>query len=258
MLTSEISAEMLLEYLYPGMEKEWRVNAAGSFYRNYQPDVKDLDSRTGEITLARNGFVQLLPSTFISPRNELLSRGAKQQAEVVKERKQRLQEAFKPFDTFSFRKRLDIERQTSALLEQKLSFILRTFFGVDMDALESPLVRKAAALLPYVRTYRGDLRIIRDMISSITGYEVVQDLSHRYSERESFIAWLPEVRFEILVPGLTPLQYAEKVAEIGPFADFIREWFMPYDVYTDIVIRDPDRGKRLGEGAMLDYNGKLK
>ncbi len=113
-MVAEISAEMLLEYLYPGMEDQWKVNNCGGFYRNYQSDIKSLDSKNGEISLSRNGYLHFLPSTFISPRDEIISKkNRKEQSEKLKERQQILSEAFKPLDTFAFRKRLEIERNTS-------------------------------------------------------------------------------------------------------------------------------------------------
>lgn len=257
-MVTEVSAEMLLEYLYPGLENQWRVNDCGGFYRNYQPDIKSLDPGSGEISLSRNGFLHLLPPTFISPRDEIVSeKNRRVTSEKLKERRQILSEVFKPLDTFAFRKRLEIEKKTSELLEMKLDFILKTFFGVDYQTVESPLVRKAAVILPYVALYRGNLHMIKDMIASILDCRVKMDLSHRYSERESFLAWMPEVRFIAFIPGLDPQTYREKMAELAPFTEFVREWFMPYDVHTEILVREGrDRSQTAG-GTMLDYNGKL-
>lgn len=257
-MVAEISAEMLLEYLYPGMEDQWKVNNCGGFFRNYQSDIKSLDPKNGEISLSRNGYLHFLPSTFISPRDEIISKkNRKEQSEKLKERQQILSEAFKPLDTFAFRKRLEIERNTSELLEIKQNFILKTFFGIDYQTIESPLVRKAAVVLPYIGIYRGNLRMVKDMIASILDCTVRVDLSHRYSERESFLAWMPEVRFIAYIPGLDPQTYAEKTAELVPFTEFVREWFMPYDVHTEILIREGRDRTQATEGTMLDYNGKL-
>lgn len=257
-MVDEISAEMLLEYLYPGMENQWIVGNCGGFFRNYQPDIKLLDPKSGEINLSRNGYLHLLPSTFISPRDEIVSRkNRKEQSEKLMLRRQILSEAFKPLDTFAFRKRLEIEKNTSALLEIKLNFILKTIFGIDYQAIESPLVRKAAVILPFVSLYRGNLRMIKDMISSILDCPVHVDMSHRYSERESFLAWMPEVRFVAYIPGLDSVAYREKTAEIAPFTEFLREWFMPYDVYTEILVREGLDRSHATDGTMLDYNGKL-
>lgn len=257
-MVAEISAEMLLEYLYPGMENQWKVTNCGGFYRNYQPDVKSLDPASGEISLSRNGYLHLLPPTFISPRDEIVSgKNRKEQYERLKKRKQILSEAFKPLDIFAFRERLEIEKKTSELLEMKLNFILKTFFGVDYQAIESPLVRKAAVILPYISLYRGNMRLIKDMIASILDCPVQVDLSHRYSERESFLAWMPEVRFIVCIPGLDPRTYREKTAELAPFTEFLREWFMPYDVHTEILVREGRDRSQTDGGTMLDYNGKL-
>ena len=43
---AEASAEMLLNYLYPEVERKWIAHGEGSFYRNYTNDLLDFDDET--------------------------------------------------------------------------------------------------------------------------------------------------------------------------------------------------------------------
>ena len=68
---SQISAEMLLNYLYPELGEKWIVRSAGTFYRNYNNDHLSVYEDTEEVVLARDGFLKLLPEALISDENEL-------------------------------------------------------------------------------------------------------------------------------------------------------------------------------------------
>ena len=63
---SEASAEMLLNFLYPEVEKQWIAHGEGSFYRNYNSDLLDFDDETKEIWTARDTFLNLLPQGVIN------------------------------------------------------------------------------------------------------------------------------------------------------------------------------------------------
>ena len=58
---AEASAEMLLNYLYPEVERKWIAHGEGSFYRNYTNDLLDFDDETMDAWLARDTFLRLLP-----------------------------------------------------------------------------------------------------------------------------------------------------------------------------------------------------
>lgn len=68
---SEISAEMLLNFLYPEEVDQWVVKDKGTFYRNYTPDVLSVDKKNHYVALSRDGFVKLLPQGLITIDNEL-------------------------------------------------------------------------------------------------------------------------------------------------------------------------------------------
>ena len=56
-MLNEISAEMLLEQLYPELTEEWLVRCKGVFYRNYSSDAMQVDAEERQVELARDGFV---------------------------------------------------------------------------------------------------------------------------------------------------------------------------------------------------------
>ena len=115
----QISAEMYLERLYPELSKQWIMRARGTFFRNYTHDIIYVNPEKAQVVLSRNGYLKLLPQGLITPE---IGSGRKKK-ETPRERKRRvelLNEAFVPFDTFTFKRRLDIERKTSELLEDKL------------------------------------------------------------------------------------------------------------------------------------------
>ena len=55
-MLNEISAEMLLEQLYPELTEEWLVRCKGVFYRNYSGDAMRVDAEERQVELARDGF----------------------------------------------------------------------------------------------------------------------------------------------------------------------------------------------------------
>ena len=68
---AEASAEMLLNYLYPEVERKWIAHGEGSFYRNYTNDLLDFDDETMDAWLARDTFLRLLPQGVINNDNDL-------------------------------------------------------------------------------------------------------------------------------------------------------------------------------------------
>lgn len=257
-MLGEINAEMMLEYMYPGMDRRWVVKSKGRFYENYCGDAISLDTTSGEVELARDGFLKLLPNVLISDANELKGPDFEEKYKQVQNRKALLEDAFSPFDTFVFRQRLAIERNVSELLEEKIGFVLRTFFSLDIDKVTDPLVREAAVMLPFVIRLRGSLPLVRDLIASLTGNEVTIDLSHRHSLTESYLAWMPKVIFVVHVGGLDPEGYRSECDRLSALSEFITEWLMPYDVITEIIVRDVEPKDILSGSTMLDYNSKLR
>lgn len=258
-VNSEISAEMLLWYLYPDMPDKWKVKNLGTFYRNYNQDVISMKPDKGELILSRDGFLRYLPQGVVSSREELRSaRDFAAAYEKMNYRRHLLQEAFGPLDTFEFRHRLAIEREVSDLLHDKIKLLLKEYYNVDVDTVKDPLVRKALHWLPHVSHLRGRLPFVKLLLSSLLECEVVMDASHRFSESESNRAWLPEVRYYAIIPGLTAEEYRDRLESLEPLKEFICNWFIPFDIHFELEIR-PHRSEKYSPfDVVLDYNSDIQ
>ena len=199
----EASAEMLLNYLYPEVDKKWIAHGEGSFYRNYNSDLFDYDDETMEAWMARDTFLSLLPQGVINNDNDLKGEDAAEKFKKIQRRIRLLNEAFLPIDTNAFRQRLLVERQVSELLQNKLTYVLKEYFGIDLDMVESPLVKEAALMLPYISRSRGYFSLVGALLGALLHCQV-HTTTGRYSHTDTTLRWLPRVRFELLIPGLSP------------------------------------------------------
>lgn len=241
---AEIKAEMLLNYLFPEKTEVWIARHRSAFYRGYNQDILSLDEENDKLELARNGYLKLLPREMMAPGEE--ARNGKSFEEIGR-RIELVEEAFLPLDAFAFRNSLKIEKQVAELLEERFEYLLRTYFDIDIDKITNPMLRRAVTLLPSVSKHRGNLDYIRGMLKVIVGCEVMMSTG-KYSEGDSSKAWVPMVRYDLMIDGLTKTKYAKKLKEITPLVDFIREWYMPVEV--EMIVKIKGRGK----GNLLEYN----
>ena len=102
----EISAEMLLNFLYPELEEKWIAHHDGAFYRNYSRDVLSVEPEEEQVSLSRDGLLRLLPQGLLSPEGELRTGDPDERHDEIQQRLKVLSEAFLPFDSFAFRRRL--------------------------------------------------------------------------------------------------------------------------------------------------------
>lgn len=253
----EISAEMLLGYLYPELNERWVVKAEGTFYRTYNEDVMSADAGTGELQLSRDGYLHLLPDTLISDVSELKGKGM-ENYEAVMMRKRLLAETFVPLDTFAFRNNLHIEQKVSELLNEKIDFVLKKYFGVNLSAITNPYVKDAAMLLPYVSKKRGDIQFVKLLLGLLLECDVELDMSHRYSETDSTIDWMPMVRFNLLKQDMNREEYLEATDQLQPLIAFLTEWFIPIDMKVRISYRQHGLLQNANNDRLvLDYNTEL-
>ena len=253
----EASAEMLLNYLYPEVDKKWIAHGEGSFYRNYNSDLFDYDDETMEAWMARDTFLSLLPQGVINNDNDLKGEDAAEKFKKIQRRIRLLNEAFLPIDTNAFRQRLLVERQVSELLQNKLTYVLKEYFGIDLDMVESPLVKEAALMLPYISRSRGDFSLVGALLGALLHCQV-HTTTGRYSQTDTTLRWLPRVRFELLILGLSPEEFRTLNAEVQPLREFICEWFIPFEVKCDIVIKEHHSEQQVNTRLTLDYNMELK
>lgn len=252
----EVSAEMLLVYLYPELEQEWVVHNKGTFYRNYNPDILDIDAETRTVSLTRDGYLRHLPQALISKEDELKGGNIKEKYEEIQKRIRLLEEAFVPFDTFFFRARLKAERKVSELLNERLEYILQRYFGISLAKEANPYIREVAVLLPYVVHLKGNLDFVRRLLVCLFQCEV-QMQKGRYYMDDRISHWLPSVTYTLFIPGLTSETYREKNSLLVPLMEFIGEWFIPYEIHCKALIRDTKQHSKVKENLILNYNSTI-
>lgn len=258
-MNKEISAEMLLGYLYPEKEDQWKVSCKGSFYRNYNDDSIRLDPDAAYVELARDGFLKYLPDGLLADVDDLRKLRDKSDAyEKINFRRNLLTDAFSPLDNFNFRERLHLEKQVSSVLYDKVKIILQDYFDINLEGEQDPLVRKLMMWLPFISDYRGDLHFVKMLLKKLLECEVELDLSHRFSESDSSRAWLPEARYVAIIPDLGAEQFRECLERFAPLEAFIGEWFMPFDVNFVLDIRPHGSSERGAWKEILDYNCELQ
>ena len=253
---SQVRAEVLLNYLYPELEKDWMIQCKGTFFRNYNQDILALYEDEKKVSLARDGFLRLLPEGLLTKNDDLRGEDVAAKYQELEWRRELLNEAFSPFDTYIFRKKLFIERKASELLEQKLEYLLKEYFYFDLAAETNELVKEAATLLPFVSRWRGDFGFISNLLGALMNCEV-EMLVTRYSHLDTTICWLPQVRYNLLIPGLTPESYLKCTAELEPLVQFLKEWLIPFDVMCEVKIKEHKDSRAMAVERTLDYNTEL-
>ncbi len=254
---SEISAEMLLNFLYPEEIDQWVVKDKGTFYRNYTPDVLSVDAKARYVALSRDGFIKLLPQGLITTDNELKGDDFYDKYVALFNRKQLLQEVFKPIDCFTFRRRLHIERKVSQLLNDKATYLLKKFYHFDLSKEKNPYVKTLAMLLPNISKLRANFGVVRDLLQILVGCEVEMNTG-RYSEKDDTRCWLPWLKYDLLIDDLTTPQYNLLRKDMLELEQFINEWFMPFDVKCSLRIKQHGYPCKVEENLTLDYNTELK
>ena len=252
----EIRAEVLLNYLYPEVGDQWTVQNEGTFYRNYNSDLLTIDDEGLKAETARDSFIKLLPQGLITSDTDLKGEDSAEKFKQLQIKLRLLRETFKPIDTFRFRDSIFIEKQVDSLLQNKISYILNAYFGIDLDQIENRYVREAAILLPYVSKRRGDFGFVADILKVLFKCEVNMTTG-RYSHTDSTRQWLPMVRYELLIPSLSKDEYQEKDAELKPLKDFLQEWFIPVEVWCQIDIKEHDVQQQTNTRLILGYNTEL-
>lgn len=249
-MNKEISAEILLNYLYPERMEQWTATNRGTFYRNYNHDAMEVDLQQNNVQLARDGLLRLLPEgIFHNQRSK-----EEESEEQTKWRMMLLREAFVPVDSFHFRTQLQLENEVSNLLLEEWDFVREEVLGYTVTDTSYPEV---AHLLPLIRNYKGNLPFIQTLLSTLCKCPVTMDRSHRYSRSDSTVRWLPMVCFELQIPNLTAEEYRALNQKLNPMVLFIQEWLVPFDVKCEIVIRHHGKKQVPGEDLILDYNTEL-
>ena len=253
----QISAETLLNYLYPELEEQWLADNKGCFYRNYNTDILYLYPNEKRVELSRDGFLKLLPQGLLVSEDNLRKvKDIAARTKEVERRRHLLEEAFLPLNSLHFRRTLRMERQVADVLGTRMEYILKTYFGFDLAAETNPFVRNIAVLLPFAKQWRGDFRFLRQVMETLFKCRVTMT-EGRYSESDSNVRWVPQVRYELLIPNLDAETYRTMSAKLQPFADFVQEWFIPAEVVCRIKIKEYNRPQQTNTRLVLDYNTQI-
>lgn len=254
---SHIRAEVLLNRLYPELEQQWKARNMGSFYRNYTQDILFYDEETKDVEMSRDGFLNLLPEGLYNRQDELKGEDMRAKFKELELRIHLLREAFMPIDTYWFKQNLFVERQISGLLEEKLEYVLLTYFGFDLSKEQDPLVKEVAVMLPFVSSKRGDFGFVRQLLETVLHCEVKMEIG-RYSHTDNTVRWLPMVRYDVLIPGLTAEGYKQQNESLEPLRNFITEWLMPMEVMCRILVKEYGASQQIDKRLVLDYNTETK
>ena len=134
--------------------------------------------------------------------------------------------------------------------------LLNRFFGFDLAAEANPFVKAMAVLLPCAKLWRGDYPALRNLMARLFGCKVELKRG-RYSESDSSVRWIPTVRYDLLIEGLTAEEYRKISALLQPFADFVGEWFIPAEVVCQVKIKEYGQAQKTDSRLVLDYNTNL-
>lgn len=236
---SALRAEVLLNHLYPEQSDSWVVSNKGTFYRNYSEDVLQLDANLSQVSLSRDGLLRLLPQGLVNTKDELKT----------------AEELFVPFDSWRFRDSLRAEEDFAYLLENRLNIILKTYYGVDIDAETNPLIREMMKLLPLASSIRGNFHKIGDILKALLNKRVTTHITC-YNWSDKIVDTQPMVFYKVWVPELTSESYKELEKNIEALKNFLVEWFIPFDIYCAIEIK-AEKTTSLNNAMLLNYNTKL-
>ena len=141
-------------------------------------------------------------------------------------------------------------------MDQKLTFLLKSYFGFDINKESNALVKEAAILLPFVSRWRGDLGFVANLLGALMNCEV-EMTKGRYSHQDTTRNWLPVVRYKLLIPGLTAEEFKKIKVDLVPLGDFLKEWFVPFEVRCEIDVKEHSQPQNPDGRLTLNYNTEL-
>ncbi len=262
---TNIKAEVLLNYLYPEKHNSWFVEYMGTFFRNYQNDLMDIDLANNKLSLSRDNFIKLLPESALF-RKEVINRKERKsrRSKQVKEDRSNYENlcgVFSAIDTFRFRESLGYEAFFSSLSENKVAVLLKEIYGYDYEKEPNKYVKKMAHLLLRSDKIKGDMEVIRDFLESLLSEELICKVKKELGEYRGngrTGCFLSQVTYYVIISGLEKDTYKQLSQELMPLFDFIKEWFVPVYIETDFLIVDNTDNDTLSTRSLLGYNTKIQ
>jgi hypothetical protein len=108
-------------------------------------------------------------------------------------------------------------------------------------------------VLPYISELRANFSRIAKLLGVLMGCKTKMKVN-RYSDEDSTRCWVPNVEYQLLIPGLSAEEYRKLKNDVVPLQQFISEWLMPVEVRCEITIKHHNQPQNAGEGLILDYN----
>lgn len=234
------------------------VSKKGRFYKGYTRDLMEIDSSTGEISLARSGLKNFLPEGLFFNEDYLRQEKddelkMKQKIETIRVAKHRLDVFFKGFDTVFFRLEYRLAQKIAKMECEQLNIILHDVFNIDIEKERNPYVRRLA-YLSIVPLAKGDMSQLGFFLQSILNERVHVEIRKRAVLTDKPSALYTFIRFVIMIEGLTTDEYRYRMDLFEPFFSFFQQWFLPFDCECDYCIKDYSQRFRLDQSLTLDYN----
>jgi hypothetical protein len=267
----EIKAEVFINKNFD-FQREKEINLLGCFYRNFCEDIIEINSDNKNnirIFLSRDSIFNLLPETLFFDEQSLLIKKksrTKQKTKINKEavvyemqkqqsQKKTLKSFFKFFDGKLFDLTLLLEKHVMEILSNKNDLLLKNVLNIDVGKINNKYILKLSHLLLYSNQIRGNLLLINEIIVAALEEKVeIRRKSYFCSEiKESYSV----VEFIIHIKKLSRKQYNELNDLYRPLFLFIAEWFLPFDVDSEYIIKDKAETFILDKKLILDYNTQL-
>lgn len=255
-LIGDLSAETYLNTVFPD-DFPISVNAKGIFYSNYSEDLLEvvpLAYTSSQVVLSRDGIFHLLPEGMFF--DELAYREARRKGVAFEPDKVHVFDFLAPFDTEFFNVTLGLDRIVHSVEDNACGLLLEFLYGMDVEKIGNPYIRKALPFLLQASVVRGDFSLMERLMSTITGFRTVVSTTTR-TILSSSCAWntSPFVNILFHIPDLSNGEYSMHYDTLREFVEFFAEWFFPAELEFDFSVRDEEQLFVLDENILtLDYN----
>lgn len=235
---------------------DYVVNNKGRFFRGYRDDmIINLEEHTLEFS--RDGLMRILPEYMFFDEQFLRQYKVDEDLEKrngeLKSQKEQLSVFFDAFDTIFERRNIELHRVIDHIESNRVEFILKELYDIDIHRIRNVHVRKLARLLLDGDKVKGNLQMIPFFVRSILGVNIsCRSVARVVDEKNSF--YHTELQFFIFIEGLTSKEYRQKMEEYDEFFWYLEQWFLPFDCDLDFCIKDFHQNFVLGQEMTLDYN----
>ena len=246
----ETKAETLISQI--DINENISVRLSGIFSRNYSDDLISVSNEKDKtfLEISRDGIFRLLPEGLFFKENlkkSIIKDDFESKYKKFKEKKERIEMFFQPFDTEYFKLNLGLEKKLNAISEKGNNALLSALEDEAEIDTSNEYISKMKILLPFVSHLRGNHILLVDILKNVLDAEKIEikEIRPLY------------LRFIIHKEGLSKEEYKSMDKALNGFFDFFRQWFLPVEVEYDYRIKDYKAPFKLGSTLLLDYNTHL-